>query len=186
MVEGAMMDQLKERTDGVEVETKDVVVQTRDEVPVSSMGPVVKDDGQIVGGGATQQGATAGRRPETKDGGGATPVLRMVNDVLVDPKKDVAPTKRRRGKAKRSTCSKPQGTIKEYFSLLNVPKEWSTILKNEGTSSASTMLEGARLRKRKGDDLLVEDLRRQTMSRKSQRLLVEDDGETRMNANSRT
>ena len=56
--------------------------------------------------------------------------------------------------------------MKEYFCKINVPKEIS------GTSS---MLEGAKLRKRKGDDLLVEDPKRLMMSKKSRCLLVEDD-----------
>ena len=96
-----------------------------------------------------------------------------------------APTKRRRGKAKRSKCPKPQGTIKEYFCQIFIPKGWSTILENEGAGSARPMLEGAGGSKRKCD-LLVEDPIQQTMPNKSLRLSVEDDEENRGSTNSGT
>ena len=58
-----------------------------------------------------------------------------------------------------------------------VPKE---------TSVGNSTVEGALMRKRKGEDLVVEDLKRRTMSKEPLCLLMEDDDETCGFANSRT
>ena len=73
-----------------------------------------------------------------------------------------------------------------YFSKVIIPKEWSTIPEYDSKRNVSTMLEGADLRKRKGDHLMVEDLDQQTKPGKTRRLMVEEDDETCGIAISRT
>ena len=138
---------------------------------------VEKEDGKSVRGTTKLLSAMTGPLTGSKDDGGATQMRRMINDVLVEPRMMDAPTKRRRVRARRSKCPKIQGTIKEYFAKIHVPKE---------TSDGSSTVEGAQLRKRKGEDLLVEDLKRRTLSKEPLRLLMEDDEETCGLANSRT
>ena len=101
----------------------------------------------------------------------------MMKDVLVEPRKEDAPTKRRRGRGKRSTCQKIQGTMKEYFSKIVVPKEISV---------AKSMVEGANVRKRKGETILVEDHKRLMLDDAPRCLLMEDDRTTCRNEDSRT
>ena len=82
------------------------------------------DEVHCGGGSFGLQGAMTGPRPRMMVGavpGPKTTEIRTINDVLVEPGKDVAPTKRRRGKAKRNTCLKPQGKIRQYFSDDNSP-----------------------------------------------------------------
>ena len=109
--------------------------------------------------------------------GGAARKMRMITDVLMEPRKEDAPTKRRRGRGKRSTCPKNQGTLQKYFSKLVVPKEMSV---------ANSMVEGANVRKRKGETILVEDHKRLMLDDAPRCLLMEDDRTTCRNEDSRT
>ena len=144
----------------------------RDDAPTDDMshgaGPVEDrtDMDQTLKDGRTTNLLDGTDRPLT---GGAASKMRMINVVLVEPGVKDAPIKRRRGRGKRSTCPKIQGTLKEYFSKIVVPKELSVV---------KSTVEGALLRKRKGEALLVEDHKRLMLTDASRCLLVEDDGNT--------
>ena len=112
-----------------------------------------------------------------RDDGGAIQQLRMIGDVLVEPRQRDAPTKRRRGKAKRSTCPKIQGTLKDYFAKIPVPKE----IRDENST-----VEGAPMRKRKGEDLMLEDPKQHTGSKELLCPLMENDEKICGLASSRT
>ena len=103
-----------------------------------------------------------------------TKTLRMINDVLVEPRQGDAPTKRKKRKAKRANVPANIGNIKKYFTDLHQHKEWSSNDTKEG---------GAEGRKRKPDGYLEQttDLR----SCKSRRLLLEET-ETSGKTDSRT
>ena len=170
-------------TEGPTVED-DAHVMVHDSQGKSGMVEDNKDEEQVeteerksVGGTANLQGAMTG--PLTGHGKdvGATVPLRMIKDVLGVPRGMVAPTNRRRVRAKRGKCSKKQGTIWEGFSKMTVPKE-----KSVGFST----VEGTRLRKRKGEDLMVEDSKRLLLSRKQPSQMIDDDDETRGFATLRT
>ena len=113
--------------------------------------------------------AGADGSPGAREDVGATPRLRMIGDVLVEPRHRDAPTKRRRGRARRSTCTKIQGTLKDYFCNIPVPKE---------ISLGNSTVEGAQMRKRKGEDLVVKDPKRRTGSVVQLCLMIDDDEET--------
>ena len=82
----------------------------------------------------------------------------------------MAPTKRRRGKAKRSKEIGQSGTIQHYFAKLCTQKEWSKDWENGGATVDGG---GDGARKRKIDSWNNgSDLRR--MLEKSRRLMVEE------------
>ena len=91
---------------------------------------------------------------------------RSINDVLVEPGANVAPTKRRRGKAKRAKEIKPQGTIQTYFAHISKHKVWSKTPENDDGG-------GGGARKRKGD-FLMDGASQRTQSEKSRRRMVEE------------
>ena len=92
---------------------------------------------QQYGGGSPEECATVVHSDERNDG---TMVelrsrrTRSINDVLVEPGVGVAPTKRRRGKAKRSKDISQTGTIQHYFAKLCTQKEWSKNWENDGAT----------------------------------------------------
>ena len=81
-------------------------------------GPM-KNDARDGGGAMTEHHDMTVEAATTKAGKG----LRMMNLVLMEPRKETAPTKRRRRTARRSSTVKPIGTIQNYFSKLVIPKE---------------------------------------------------------------
>ena len=89
--------------------------------------------------------------------------MRMLNEVLMEPKNRTAPPKRKTRKAKRATVPIILGTIHKFFSNLQTHKECQNRLEEEGGKVTG-------LRKRKGG--LVEATEHQ-MTSKSRRLNVE-------------
>ena len=79
------------------------------------------------------------------------PILRMMKEVLMDPRNRTAPTKRKSRKAKRAEVPIILGNIKTYFTNLKTHKECHGLLEDEGGESFG-------MRKRKGDacEALVE------------------------------
>ena len=91
--------------------------------------------------------------------------MRMMYTVLVEPRDDQAPTKRKRAGAKRTDPkNKTLGNIRNYFSELYTSKEWSTSSQKEGGELGGT-------RKRKDKDCLEPE--EHMACPKSRRLLVE-------------
>ena len=83
---------------------------------------------------------------KTMEGGMVTkePPMRMINDVLVEPRRNDAPTKRRKRRARRTVKQSNLGNIRNYFASLYQPKECSSNDVKEGGA-------GALVRKRKYD-----------------------------------
>ena len=105
--------------------------------------------------------------------------VRMINDVLVEPGNKVAPTKRRRGKAKRMIESKQQGKIQQYFVKLYATKDWSDTTENDGAPVDGG---GGGAKKRKGDSGIFGSIQ-QTKSEKSRRLMMQESLVSRQETN---
>ena len=68
--------------------------------------------------------------------------MRMMQDVLTEPGKNVRPLKRRRGKGRRRIDPKDQGKINQFFTKLQYPKEC--------TPEREKMTEGGAVRRGNG------------------------------------
>ena len=106
--------------------------------------------------------------------------------VLVEPRIGVAPTIRRRGKAKRSKDMSQTGTIQHYFAKLYTQKEWSTNCENDG-ATVDGGDGGARKRK---TDSWNDGSKQRRMLEKSRRIMVEEidepDDQTNSNLGARS
>ena len=91
--------------------------------------------------------------------------LRMMKDVLKEPGMEVAPTKRRRMKAKRQTIQR--GKILDFFPKILAPKEWKPMLDGMETGRKVEVV------KRKAMDM-VEDDELRTTTTKFRRKMVEE------------
>ena len=91
--------------------------------------------------------------------------LRMMKDVLKEPGMEVAPTKRRRMKAKRKTIQR--GKILDFFPKILAPKEWKPML--DGMEIGRKV----EVEKRKAMELLEDD-ELQTTNTKFRRKMVEE------------
>ena len=100
--------------------------------------------------------------------------MRMITDVLVEPSNGLAPTKRRRGKAKRRLTQ--IGNIRDFFPKLLTTKEWNPAMDMEVGPKVE-------LRKRKALEML-EDHATRTTDAKSRRKMVEETQETKSTTNS--
>ena len=91
--------------------------------------------------------------------------LRMLKDVLKEPGMEVAPTKRRRIKAKRKTTQ--LGNILDFFPKILAPKEWKP------TVDGKEIGRKVEVEKRKAMELLEDD-ELQTTNTKFRRKMVEE------------
>ena len=105
---------------------------------------------------------------------GTSPIMRMLTDVLVEPSNTTAPTKRRRGKARRKLTN--LGKISDFFPKLLIPKEWKPDLAKEGGAALE-------MRKRKCMEL-VEDHATCTTNAKSRRIGMKETDVTKSTTNS--
>ena len=92
--------------------------------------------------------------------------VRMIADVLVEPRKEDIPIKRRKSRAKRMmTKTTDLGKIKNYFSTIYQRKDWtSDDMKEVGA--------GATARKRKGGGCMEQP--EELLKAKSRRTMVEE------------
>ena len=136
----------------------------------------VGDDVQVLVEGQT------GDVEEVRDDGGETEMMKMdgmdmvprmveakdtvrkMTTVLVEPGDDEAPTKRRRGKARRKLTN--LGNIRNFFLKLEIPKDERPALPREG-GAVMTM------RKRKAEGMVEEHYRRPKGSKSRRTSLTE-------------